>query len=75
MVRHREVDLEPNALAMMATVAGDAEREDDTACREIKHLRTVELYDVEGGICSAISSSATALGCLRLLSLRTNTLG
>jgi hypothetical protein len=43
VVHHGKVDIEPNLLSMMSTVACNAEREDNGPRREIKDFRAVEL--------------------------------
>ena len=45
VVHHGKVDIEPDLLSMMSTVACDAERQDNGPRREIKDFRAVELND------------------------------
>ena len=43
MVEEREMDVEPCLLAVVPTVAGDTEGEDDSAACKVEDLRTIEL--------------------------------
>ena len=47
MVGHGKVDMEPNSLPVVATVAGDAKGKDNGSRGETQHFRTIELNDVE----------------------------
>lgn len=47
MIGHGKVNVEPNSLPVVATVAGDAEGKDNGAGGETQHFRTIELNDVE----------------------------
>jgi len=45
VIHHGKVDIEPDFLSMVSTVACDAERQDNGPCREIKDFRAIELND------------------------------
>jgi hypothetical protein len=47
MVGHGKVNMEPNSLPVVATVAGNTKGKDDGARGETQHFRTIELNDVE----------------------------
>lgn len=47
MVGHGKVNMEPNSLPVVATVACDTKGKDNCARGETQHLRTIELNDVE----------------------------
>jgi hypothetical protein len=47
VVRHGKVNVEPNPLPVVATVAGNAEGKDNGAGGKTQHFRTIELNDVE----------------------------
>jgi hypothetical protein len=61
VVGHGEMNMEPNSLAVVTTVTGDAQWKDNRTRREVEHFRAVELNDVEGLSC-AIGRSICALG-------------
>ena len=52
VVGHGKMDMEPNSLAVVTTVTGDTQREDNGTRREAEHFRTVKLNDVEGLVCT-----------------------
>jgi hypothetical protein len=47
MVGHGKVNMEPNSLPVVATVAGDAKGKDNGARGETQHFGTIELNDIE----------------------------